>query len=249
MIGKALKIQLVIGRFIEHLQLNQFIMKKSLLVASVMAASMFTSNAQFKVTQNFVGKPIETRSTDGFVGDKYLYPDWMTGNVLQEDGKFYNNMSLKYDLYNDMIIFNSTDNVPMAFKYPIKEFQLMHKRSLEEPFSLFKNGFPPFGNYSAKTFYQVLTEGKTSLIKKPYKSIIETIPYGESELKKTFGTNELYFLHHNGKMVKIQKSKNSVLEVLGDKKSELIEFIKDKKLRMKSDSDLVAVVNHYNALK
>lgn len=224
-------------------------MRRKILSTIVLIFGMYSANGQFKLSQNFVGIPIETKNTDGYVGDKYLYPDWMTGHVLQEDGKHFNDMSLKYDLYNDIVIFNSADNVPMAFKYPLKEFQLMQKKSVAEPFSLFKNGFPPFGKYTAKSFYQVLTEGKTTLIKKPYKSIIESMPYGESELKKTFGFNELYFLHHNGQMVKIQKNKNSVLEVFEDKKAELIEFIKDKKLGMKSDSDLVAVVNQYNSLK
>ena len=220
---------------------------RKIFIATLLSISAHTADAQFKIGQDIVGTPYDSRRTDGYIGNEYLYPDWTIGHVLQEDDKFFNNMLLKYDMFNDRVIFKSNDDIPMAFKYPIKEFQIIHKKSLNEPMILFKNGFPEVGKYNTKSYYQVLTEGKTTLVKKPYKSVIESIPYGESEKKKIFVANEIYFLYHKGQMIKFQKSKKNLLDILADKKPQLIAFMNDNKLDMKSDQDFVNLVNFYNS--
>ena len=223
-------------------------MGKQIIIGALLTIIAHTTNAQFKIGQDIVGTPYDSRRTEGYIGDAYLYPDWAIGHVLQEDEKYFNDMLLKYDIYNDRIIFKSHGDIPMAFKYAVKEFQIIHKNSINEPMALFKNGFPEIGKYNSKSYYQILTEGKTTLVKKPYKSIVESLPYGESEKKKTFVANEIYFLHHQGKMIKLKKSKKSLIDILSDKKAELIAFMKDKNLNMKSEEDYVSVVNYYNSL-
>lgn len=210
---------------------------------------MNTTNAQFKVGQDIVGTPYESKHSDKFIGDVYLYSNWLNGHVLQEDDKHFNNMLLKYDIFNDRVIFNSPDSTPMLFKYPIKEFQLILNQFNKTSLLLFKNGFPPIGKYDSKNYYQVLTEGKTTFIKKLYKSVVETTNYGDSEKKKNFSTNESYFLHHKDKMIKLQRTEKAFLEALTDERAKLVSFIAEKKLKMKSEQDYVTVVNFYNTLK
>ncbi|MCX2472804.1 hypothetical protein OQZ33_00535 [Pedobacter sp. MC2016-05] len=223
-------------------------MRNILLIIALLLAFSCSSAAQFKIGQDIIGTPYDSKYTDGYVGDVYLYSNWITGHVLQENEKYFNNMLLKYDIFNDRIIFKSNEDQAMAFKYPIKEFQMILNKSSIEPMALFKNGFPEVGKYNQKSYYQVLTEGKTTLLKKLYKSISESISYGESEKKKTFLYNEIYFLCHQGKMIKFQKNTKNLLAILSDKRTKLSNFIKEKNLIMKSEEDYVNVINYYNTL-
>lgn len=223
-------------------------MRSIILIIALLLIFSLKNSAQFKIAQDITGTPYDSKHTDGIIGNVYLYPDWTIGHILQEDEKYFNNMFLKYDIFNDRIVFKSNDDKIMAFKYPIKEFQMIHNKSINEPMVLFKNGFPEVGKFNRNSYYQVLTEGKTALLKKPYKSISESIAYGDSEKKKTFLFNEIYFLFHQGKMTKFQKSTKNLLHILSDQNPKLIAFIRDKKLLMKSDQDYVDLVNYYNTL-
>lgn len=224
-------------------------MKKSLLIASMLTASIYTTQAQFKVSQDLNGVPIGTKLSNDVIGSVYLYENFTRGHVLQSDNVYYNNMELRYDLLTDRVTFRSQDNVELAFKNPIKEFQLIEPKKLPPNFLTFKNGFPSVGDFTAQTYYMVLNNtGKVVALKKIKKTIVESTPYGAAKSQKSIAASELFFIFNDGVMTRVKKDKNSILNTLGTNKEELSKFISEKKLTFKSDEDIKALINFYNSL-
>lgn len=223
-------------------------MKKTVLFASVLTAFMYQTKAQIAVTNNINGTPLEVKDDGKIKGSRYLIDDWVKGQVLQEDNKSFQDMLLKYDVLNDQLIFKDKNNQILKFKYPVKQFQLLSPEFLNHP-SIFKNGFPATGKLTNKSFYLVLAEGKATLLKKPVKSINESIPYGESTKTEEILNSEHYYVLHNTKMVKIKKDKESLIKTLTDKRAELDQFAKQNELKGKSDEELIRIIEYYNTLQ
>jgi len=221
-------------------------MKKKLLITSLLSLFMYQAQAQMAVSADINGTPVETKINLNIKGSRYLYEKWTKGHVLQKDNKYYNDMELKYDVLDDYPIFKREEQA-LSFKYPIQEFQLINPKMPTE-IATYRNGFPAIGNHSNKSYYQVLAEGKTTLLKKHSKSIVESIQYGEVKKQEVFADSQQYFLFQNGQMIKIKIDKNTLLKALGDKQQELNQFITDQELKVKSDQQLIKIVNYYNSI-
>lgn len=222
-------------------------MNKGLFLASLLSISVYTAQAQFKISQDIVGTPIGTKQERTFVGTEYLYDSFIKGHVLQADEKYFNNMDLNYDVMSDRLVFLSGGQ-EMAFKNPVKEFQLIKPKTSPIYLEVFRNGFPPYGTYTEKSYYMVLNSGKAIALKKPVKAIVEVTPYGSARSQKTVVNSELYFIYNNGQLLKVKKDKKSLLNALNDKKEPLTKFIVDKKLSFKSDEDIQMLLEYYNSL-
>jgi len=222
-------------------------MSKGFFLASMLSISILTANAQFKISQDIVGTPVNAKTDKTFIGSEYLYSTFVKGNVLQTNEKYFNNMDLNYDVMSDRPVFLKNGE-EMAFSDPIKEFQLLKPQSSSVYVQVFKNGFPPFEKFTEKSYYMVLNSGKAIALKKPIKSIVESTQYGSATVQKNILNGEQYFIFKNGLMFKTKKDKKELLKVLDDKKEALNKFIADYKLSFKSDEDVQKLLDYYNSI-
>jgi len=223
-------------------------MKKSILAAALLSICAYTSNAQFKISQDLNGTPIETRVAGDVVGSIYLYDDFYKGHALEENNTYYDNLDLRYDIQADRVSFKNKYGVEFAFKNPIKEFKISRSKTDPQVVLTFRNGFPPIAEFTEKSYYQVLNDGNTVALKKLKKSIVESTPYGLAKTQKNFVTSEQYFIFLKGKMIKIKRDKKSIIEALDSHKEELSRFIGENALSFKKDEDLSKLVDYYNTL-
>lgn len=207
----------------------------------------FGAQAQFKISDDIVGTPLGTKPPKTFVGSEYLYDKFVKGHVLQADSVYFNNMEINYDVMSDRVLF-LRGGQEMAFKHPIKEFQIIKPKIEPIYIEVFRNGFPPIGDNTEKSYYMVLNNGKTVALKKPMKSISEVTPYGSAKVQKTVINSEHYFIFHNGQMIKIKKDKKSLLNALEDKKELLGKYMSDNNINIKTDEDIRVVLDYYNSL-
>ena len=137
----------------------------------------------------------------------------------------------------------------MSFVIPVKEFKLSRQGDNEVKSMFFRNGYKPADGGTLQTFYQVLSDGETALLKRLAKRVAEVKPYGSATTIKTIEEVQSYYIIKNGLPVKVKKDKKTMLAMLGDYNSELLAFIKENKLTLKAETDLVSVMNYYNSLK
>lgn len=187
------------------------------------------------------GSPAKEIKLVNVEGSELLYPNWQPGSVKIASGTVYSNLLLKYNLYEDQLYFLGKDSVSMKFINPINEFHIGN--------DVFKNGYPSIKTFNNLSFYLVLVEGKTTLLKKLSKNILEVKEFNSSITTKKIMDDKAYFLLMEGTIVQVKNDKTSFLSVLINKKDEMDLFLKTNKINFKKDEDLITFVNSYNSLK
>ncbi len=182
-------------------------------------------------------------------GSPYLFNDWVKGNIQLEDGTIYNNLNLKYDQVRELLIFLADDNTSKRFSAPVKAFTLTNADDKDWPRITFRNGFKAIDGGNEKTYYEVLADGNTLLLKRTEKKIVDERAPGSLIVSKQISATTKYYISSNNRISKIKKDKKSVLEVLGNKQSDLETYIKNNNLNLKEDADLIRLIEYYNTLK
>lgn len=219
-------------------------MKTLLLPTCLVLASLFlpmVTSAQGLLSDQ-MGNPVFEKRYTNVKGSPYMLSDWATGSVKLRSGKTFDNMKLKYDQVADQVLFLSDNQKEMTFAEPVSEFALEGKA--------FRRGYPAADGASTDAFYEVLAEGKVSLLKRTSKKVIDEPAYNAASNVKSIRTNENYYLTvSNLELTKIKKDKKSVLGALPGNHAELEAFFKAERLDLKKETDMVKLVNYYNTLQ
>ncbi len=222
-------------------------MKKALyllgMYSLLFGANIHLVKAQY--AEDFRTKAVLEKQYVDIKGSPFLNEDWSAGVVKMADGSTYKDMSLKFDQVSGELIFKNRDGKTMGFADPVSEFRLTGKDQVSR---LFRNGFKTGQANSERSFYEVLYDGGTILLKDPKKNIVEHRAYNSSTAVKSIVEPPAYYLKINGQLVKIKKDKKAVLSALGNS-SQLDKYIQDNKLNLKEDADLAKLMLYYDSIK
>lgn len=223
--------------------------KSSFKFISVLCLYFVSLSLNAQILQDENGRPLLAIHYTDVKGSPFFAENWNKGKVRLADGETFDNMDLKYDQVSDQLIFKNSIGAAMTFVKPVNEFTLFSSASSELQHIRFRNGYIAANGNTAKTFYQVLIDGETPLLKRSFKKVSENKPYGSATVIKTFEETHFYYLVQQGTPVKIKNDKKAVLEALDNYKVELEEFVKINNLNFKSETDLVLLIKYYNSLK
>ncbi|MBW4888364.1 hypothetical protein KXQ82_01495 [Mucilaginibacter sp. HMF5004] len=195
------------------------------------------------------GKPIEmsdaVREIDGSI---YISIDWSDGTISRSDNEKYYNLKLRYDEYDDQIVFeNSKNESDVPVFTDVNGFTLKDFDGLDV--AKFKNGFPAVDNLTAKSFYEVLCDGKIKLLKHYAKTITEVSDPGATSTTKSFKDEQDYYILKNGAMTAVKRDEKDILAALTDKEPQIATFIKSNRIKFKNDADLGKLFDYYNTLE
>jgi hypothetical protein len=201
----------------------------------------FYATAQFEVLDH-MGQPVIAKHYVDVKGSPYLSDEWQEGMVKLHNGNIYHGVKLKYNQIDQELTFRNQKGEAQLFVQPVVEFEL-NKR-------LFRKGYPAIdGTSSPNTFYEVLEDGPTQLLKRTSKKIIEETPYSSAtKVKSVVESHSLYIANKEGRLNKIKKDKKSLLGVLPEKSSELEKYVKDSRLDLRQEADMAKLVAYYNSL-
>src|SRR5688572_18632374 len=161
-----------------------------LMFISVVAHAQFIQDAE--------GRPLLERQYTDIQGSPYLTDSWQKGSVRLVNGKAHNDVQLKYDQVAENVIFKGTSGQALQFAEPVREFKLQTVESTVTAALLFRSGYKPADGATVNTFYQVLSDGETPLLKRSFKKIIENKPYGSATTVKMFQDINAYYLVKSG---------------------------------------------------
>src|SRR5476651_37085 len=125
--------------------------------ATILLAKPFASQAQSPIPDGD-GVPISDAGPASEVesGSRFYKLDWANGTVTRKDGATYQGLKLKYNLYDDEIVYESTTNAPLVPKYTdITGFTLKGVDGGTDIMT-FANGFPAVDKQTPASFYQVI---------------------------------------------------------------------------------------------
>jgi hypothetical protein len=167
----------------------------------------------------------------------------LTGDTLVGD--------IRYDIVNDAVQIKLDDERIHSFSgkklltFSIEEHP---KRATRRFYSL---PYQLRGNYKAQRLFEVLYEGKLTLLCRPYMEHLVDIAYeaeDESGKKSHDPVYEYYFLDAEGEVHLYRPRLGRLLSIMSNKHREVRMYMKDHHLRYDQMRDLVRITAYYNAL-
>jgi hypothetical protein len=171
----------------------------------------------------------------------FLTSDWSEG-AINYDGEYYDNVSLMYDIYTDKVVVESytgsmiqlVSEKILSFSYGGHTFKRLYKS--DDSRQEISDGF-----------YDILHEGSVDLVVRRSKWFSETVE--ATKIIRQFDQRQSYYLVKNNTFYPV-KSKKSFLQVLGDKRTELKQFIQSNKIKFKPNREqaMIKVAAYYDTL-
>ncbi len=187
------------------------------------------------------GRVIRETNFMGVIGSPFENDEFLIGNVMLSNDNEYEDVPLKYDIYNDVLYFKNTkDETLLSFVIPVKWFKIAGQTYL--------NGFPDIDSYTKNTFYGLVAGSKIKLLCKVFKTISESRPYNSPNVEKKFEGNKDYYILKEGKMYKFKPSKKDLLNLFVSEGAKIEEYIKQEKINFKNKEDLVKIIDFINLL-
>ena len=115
---------------------------------------------------------------------------------------------------------------------------------------LYKNGFKAIDKQSGATYYQLVYEGESTLLKYIYTELQEVINADDTKQGNKFVTYNKYYLIDSKKaFVGNFVLKKQLLKLLDNTKLPLVEkFIEKEGIKFKSDEDLIKILSYYDSI-
>jgi hypothetical protein len=176
-------------------------------------------------------------------GDQFLFStEFLTGSVTVE-GKTFNNLLLKYDIFNDELLAITDHGIILQLnKEMIDLFTMKYQ---DQIFNFKKLDADSLNSLSG--YVNVLYDGGTSLYVKYRKEILLLAIENKYDI---FNQINRIFVEKNGKIFKVD-SKGELLKLLGDQKHQVRNFIRSNKIRIsrKNPDSFKPVIEYYDKLQ
>lgn len=191
------------------------------------------------------GRVVFSRGGDAEVqGSPYLPENWQRGVVTYRKGNevIKSEASLRYNMQTGEPEYQHKGQA-YVFSVPVVEFTIFNDGQEQT----FRAGFPNVESNTPKTFYEVLYDGKSKLLKTHKASIVEESTYSGPK-KRSYSSNETFYVLKGQEITKIKKDKKALVEILKDKSAEVEQYVSTNKLRLKEWSELIQVLKYYDGL-
>ena len=194
------------------------------------------------------GMPIRNKYPD-VNGSPFFNAAYKYANLELTDGKRFAGVKIKIDLVSQETVFLAANGVEAIMGMGmVKEINYLDTTAEGVIPYKFATGFPAIDNQTAGNYYQVLANGKCSLVKSLFRKVAEKKSEMSGEISKEFESYENVYLFKNGVMKRLKKDKDFVLAELADKQQPVYKFFLDKKINVKNTDQLIQLINYYNTL-
>jgi hypothetical protein len=194
--------------------------------------------------QQIKGSAIET------LGTPFFTDLWYNTNLQLSGGDIFRNVKTRLDILNNNLHFiddNGTEMYVSAMELKRVEFtDSVKKDSVLLTFNVYteqKNG-------QAKTaFYQVLEEGRITLLNLIAKHIDESRDSFTQRLTKEIVLSETGYVYSNNTLTALKRKSSFWKELMQDKWTAVENYINTKDIGFKSYDDMQKIVSYYNTVQ
>lgn len=180
-------------------------------------------------------------------GSPYVVRDWSEGVIRFSSGRVTDQFKIKFDCITNrlMLLFKGSS---FASESKVKEFVLYIKPGAGKDSMIFRKGFPLTKKANEETFYQILAEGKTSLLCLHIKQITEEQQIASKVIYRRIRDEQEYYLLKDGTMTLLPSDKSSIIEMLNDQSDKIQQFINVQQIKFRNAEDFRKLIVYYNSL-
>lgn len=181
-----------------------------------------------------------------YTGSPYLNEEFVNGSIYSVHRIQYEEVPLRYNVYNDELEFKSPTDEILALANPdIVEKAVMGDTTLV---------YLPFlqANKAKKGFFIILEEGKVSLYAKPdvfLKPATQPGAYKDPEPPKFVRKSDEYYLKTETGQAVLIANKKELIAAFPDNQDKIESFISKNKIKSNKADGLKELVKYYNSIK
>lgn len=178
--------------------------------------------------------------------EAYANANFITGNIYQEDQLIKSGVPMRFNAYADEIEIKKSPS-DEAYSALVKDPSIFVKMGLELYVLVPYKGSNEKGGY-----FNVLYDGKTyDLYKKTKATFREGVKakatYGR-DTPPSFSKTTTYYLVEDGRFLEMPSSKSRIMKMMDSKGPEMKEYIKQNKLDLNKEADLINAITHFDSL-
>lgn len=215
-------------------------------IASLFGVLSFVTSVQAQFMQDINGRVVNEITYTDVEGSPYLFEEWNTGIVRAvENEKVFDGLKMRYDVYKDEVEYEK-DGKMYRLGSEITAFTLPTGDALYE----FRRGFPAVSDQTEKSFYRVLSDGNTKVLKRYEMKMREEKPYNSATVTKRFDLDEQLYVLKNGTMYPVKTNdRKGIMKLVSDEKNLMNYVIKEEQLNFRTEDDIVKLLEEYDAYK
>ncbi len=181
---------------------------------------------------------------DDYEGSMYMKGNYKESSIIDEKtGTF--DAKLKYNFYTDALEYAKNSDL-----YVVNKNTTIHAR-IDGDYFYYCEFKTQRGLREEGYFVLVELNDRYRIYKKFTSKILNKIE-GTIQRESTKGEIRMittYYLEEAGVIMELPMNKKGMLAAFSDKKEELIQYLKQTKIRFRKEDDLIRLVSRYNALK
>ena len=200
--------------------------------------------------QVWMDKKLESANPDytNVNGTPNIFQQFQKGNFYFSNKTCITDKLINYNCYSDEVLFSDEKNIFTANSKDIDYFTINNGK--DGAILLFKQVFLSSGK--KRIFMQVIYQGESILFKRYRKEFLKADvgqPYGSNRQVDEYNDYYEYYVSAGGiEPVILKPRKSSVPEIFGDKSELMEDFIKNEKINLKNEQDLVRLIEHFDKL-
>jgi hypothetical protein len=200
----------------------------------------------FYNANKFIGGEFKSiLNEENIVGSPYLNREFENGSIYTVQQQQYNDIQLRYNIYNDDLEFKTPDNQIMALAAP----EIVEKAVLGNNVLTYSHYF--MANKTKTGFFLIVEEGKATLFAKPvvaFQKSTEPAAYKEAEPAKFVKKPDEYYIRIGAEQAVPISSKKDLIASFPDNRDKIESFINKNKIKTNKVEGLKEVVMYYNSL-
>lgn len=161
---------------------------------------------------------------------------------------------IQYDFESNLVQFTSNETVKTFSSQNVLFFKF-HCQFFKRVRSVYSIPYELKGRVKIPVFFEILEEGEITLMAREYVVIENNNRFANPiyRTNRSFGNREIltynyFLLTGDGTIHKFSEKKRDLYEFFGKYKPEMEFYIKEKKLKVDRQGDLVAIMKYYNWL-
>lgn len=180
-------------------------------------------------------------SYENIEGSPYFDDEWTNSEITLKNGDVFSNIPSKINFHlNEVHVLDKKNTELILPNLSLSKITFSKKLVNYE----FITGINPKTNKTV--LFRILNDGQIQLIRFTERKITEIKDYNSAVAVNKLKEESSLFLLSNKKVITIEKSRDFWLSQLGDKKEKIEIFLDQRKNKIKSEKDILELLDFYN---
>lgn len=181
---------------------------------------------------------------ESYEGSPYMNEEFKKATVISSEDMVFEKVPIRYNVYYDLFEVQLEEGI-----YNLRRGGIVSQVNLEDHRFIYSTY--DYLSSEGEGYLELVMEGEYTLYKQHqvvFKEAEPAQPYQEAKPAKFEERDPLFYIAHGDKQPVFIRNRRSLLDIAGKKGKTLKDFIKDERLKIRNEEDMVRAVEYLNSL-